>query len=69
MGFKSMHSRFAAYFAASNKTFAYTFPVTLVVAASLRSLSDSPFWLVPAVIAAIEAIAKTCEIWTRKRTP
>lgn len=67
-GFTNMNSRFAAYFAASNRTFAQTFPTTLVTAAALRYLSDSWFWLVPAVIAAIEAAAKAYEMWARKRS-
>jgi hypothetical protein len=58
----SMDSRFSAYFAASNRTFAHTFPSTVVVAIALWYLSDSLFWLVPAVTAAIEAIAKAYEI-------
>jgi hypothetical protein len=61
----NFYSRLAAYFAASNRTFAQTFPSTLLAAAALRYLSDSLFWLVPAVIAAIEATAKAYEIWTR----
>jgi hypothetical protein len=40
----------------------------LVTAAALRYLSDSWFWLVPAVIAAIEAAAKAYEMWARKRS-
>jgi hypothetical protein len=63
-----LHARVSAYFAASNRTFAHTFPSILVVAAALRYLSDSWFWSVPAGIAAIELTAKAYEIWTRKRS-
>ena len=61
-----MRSRFAAYFAASNKMFAMTFPAVVVLAAALWTTSDSWFWVVPAVVAVIEAVAKAFEIWTRK---
>jgi hypothetical protein len=67
-GFMSMDSKFAAYFAASNKSFALTFPSILVAAAALWYLSDSLLWVVPAVIAAIEGLAKAHEIWARKRS-
>jgi hypothetical protein len=62
-----MRSRFAAYFAASNKSFALTFPAAVLCAAALWHMSDSLFWLVPAVTAAIEAAAKAYDIWIRKR--
>ena len=60
-------SQFAAYFAASNKAFAISFPAAAVLAACLWYLSDSWLWLVPAVTAVIEAMAKALEIWNRKR--
>ena len=64
-----MWTRFAAYFAASNRTFAYSFPSTVVLAAALYYLSASWLWLVPAVTAVIEAIAKALEIRNRKQQP
>ena len=64
-----MKARFAAYFAASNQTFAYSFPSTVVLAAALYYLSASWLWLLPAVTAVIEAMAKAFEIWTRKQQP
>lgn len=63
----TIRSRFSAYFSASNKTFAVSFPAAVVLAACLWHLSDSWFWLVPAVTAAIEAMAKALEIWKRTR--
>lgn len=62
-----MRSRFAAYVAASNKSFALTFPAAILCAAALWSMSDSLFWLVPAVTAVIEAAAKAHEILKRKQ--
>lgn len=62
-----MRSRFAAYCEASNKTFAFTFPAAVVLAAMFWHLSDSWFWLVPAATAVIEAAAKAVEIWKRPR--
>lgn len=63
-----MWTRFSAYFAASNRTFACSFPAAVVLAAALYYLSASWFWLVPAVTAVIEAMAKIVEIWHRKPT-
>ena len=63
----TIRSRFAAYFAASNKTFAVSFPAAVVLAACLWHLSDSWLWLVPAVTAVIETMAKALEIWNRIR--
>lgn len=62
-----MWSRFANYFAASNKSFAVTFPAAVLVAACMRSMSDHWFWMVPAAVAVIEAIAKVVEVWKRKQ--
>ena len=64
-----MWTRFAAYFDASNRMFALTFPSALLLAAALWHLSDSLLWLVPAVTAMIEAMAKGVDIWKRKQRP
>ena len=62
----TIRSRFAAYFAASNRTFAVSFPAAAVLAACLWHLSDSWFWLIPAVTATIETMAQALEIWKRR---
>jgi hypothetical protein len=62
-----MLNRFAGYFAATNRAFLIRFPLFLLAAASMRYSSDKFYWLVPATIAAIEAIAKAYEIWKRKQ--
>ncbi len=62
-----MRTRLSAYFAVSNRTFAYSFPAAVVLAVALYYLSASWFWLVPAVTAVIEAIAKAVDIWNRRQ--
>ena len=62
----TIRSRFAAYLCASNKMFAVSFPSAVVLAACLWHLSESWLWSVPAVTAAIEAMAKVLELWKRR---
>ena len=62
-----MWTKLAAYRDLSNRTFASNFPLAILCAVSLRYLSDSFFWVVPAIAAVIEAMVKGYEIWKLKQ--